>query len=91
MHDRASGVLGKLDRILRRLHPGQTHRSPVLFTLEIAAAFLSVLAMRDGILGKAAVPLETLLAGVLWGTLLLIACGLRSGRLDPAQRATPDM
>jgi uncharacterized membrane protein (UPF0136 family) len=47
-----------------------------LFILEIAAAFLSVLAMRDGILGKGAVPLETLLAGVLWGTLLAISCGL---------------
>jgi high-affinity K+ transport system ATPase subunit B len=76
MHDRASGVFGKLTRILRGLHPAQTHRRPVLFTLEIAAAFLSVLALRDGILGTAAVSLETLLAGVLWGTLLVVACGL---------------
>jgi len=76
MHDKASGVLGILKGILRGLHPGQTHRRPALFILEIAAALLSVLAMRDGILGNGAVSLETLLAGVLWGTLLVISCGL---------------
>ena len=77
MHDKGSGVLGILKGILRGLHPRQTtHRRPALFILEIAAALLSVLAMRDGILGNGAVSLETLLAGVLWGTLLVISCGL---------------
>jgi hypothetical protein len=47
-----------------------------LFILEVVAALLSVLALRDGILGGPAVSLETLFAVGLWGTLLAVACGL---------------
>jgi high-affinity K+ transport system ATPase subunit B len=76
MRDKAPVVPDILKGILRRLHPGQTYRRPALFILEIAAALLSVLAMRDGILGNGAVLMKTLLAGVTWGTLLVISCGL---------------
>jgi hypothetical protein len=47
-----------------------------LFILEIAAALLSVLALRDGISGSAAVSLKTLCALAFWGTLLAISSGL---------------
>ena len=66
MQDKAAGVR-RIKGVVRGLHPGQTHRRPVLFILQIAAAFLSVLAMRDGILGYRSGVAETLLAGVLWG------------------------
>jgi hypothetical protein len=36
-----------LTSALRRLHPGQANRRPALFPLEIAAALLAVLALRD--------------------------------------------
>ena len=62
-------------RVLRRLHPGQANRHPALFMLEVAAAFLSVLALRDRILGGPAVSLETFFAVGLWGTVLAVACG----------------
>jgi hypothetical protein len=62
--------------ILRGLDPGRAHRRPALFLLEIAAALLTVLAMRDWILGDTAASLETLLAGVSWATLLAVSCGL---------------
>jgi hypothetical protein len=43
--------------------------------LEVAAALLSVLALRDGILGGPVVSFETLLAVGLWATLLAVAYG----------------
>jgi hypothetical protein len=62
--------------VLRGLHPGHTIRRPTLFILEVAVALVSVLALRDGILGGPAVSLETLFALGLWGILLVVACGL---------------
>jgi hypothetical protein len=60
---------------LRGLRPGQANRRPALFMLEVAAALLSVLALRDGILGGPVVSFETLLAVGLWATLLVVAYG----------------
>jgi high-affinity K+ transport system ATPase subunit B len=65
-----------LMRGLRELHPGQANRRPALFILEVSAALLSVLALRDGMSGNSAASLETLFAIGLWATLLAIACGL---------------
>jgi hypothetical protein len=62
--------------VLRGLHPGQANRRPALFILEIAAALLSVLALRDEILRAPAASLEALLAVGSWATLLAIGCGL---------------
>ncbi len=62
-----------LTRTLRRLHPDQAIRCPALFMLGVIAALLSVLALRDSIIGSAAVPLETLSAAGLWGLLILAA------------------
>jgi hypothetical protein len=67
---------GMLTSVLRGLHPGQANRRPALFILEVAAALLSVLALRDKISGGPAVSLETIFAVGLWGTLLAVACGL---------------
>jgi hypothetical protein len=47
-----------------------------LFILEVAAALVSVLALRDEIAGGAAVSLELTAAVGLWATLLLAVCGL---------------
>jgi high-affinity K+ transport system ATPase subunit B len=65
-----------LTGVLRRLHPGQAERHPGLFILEVAAALLSVLALRDTIAGGPAVSLELTAAVGLWATLLTVACGL---------------
>jgi high-affinity K+ transport system ATPase subunit B len=65
-----------LTLVLRRLHPGQANRRPAVFILEVAAALLSVLALRDRILGGPAMSFEALFAVGLWGTLLAVACGL---------------
>jgi len=65
-----------LTRVLRVLHPERANRRPALFILEVAAALLSVLALRDGILGGPAVSLEALSAVGLWGILLAVACRL---------------
>ena len=65
-----------LTLVLRGLHPGQTNRRPAVLILEVAAALLSVLALRDGILGGSAMSFEALFAVGLWGTLLAVACGL---------------
>jgi hypothetical protein len=62
-----------LTRTLRHLHPEQASRSPALFMTLIAAALLSVLALRDTILAAPTVSLETLAAAGLWGVLLLSA------------------
>jgi hypothetical protein len=62
--------------IVRELHPSQANCRPALFMLEVAAALLSVLALRDGILGSPTVSIETLFAVGLWGTLVAVACGL---------------
>lgn len=61
-------------RVLHWLHPGQARRRPALFLLEIAAALLSVLALRDQMLGGPAVSLEAFSAVGLWATLLALAC-----------------
>jgi high-affinity K+ transport system ATPase subunit B len=69
-------LAGMLMRGLRELHPGQASRRPALFILEVSAALLSVLALRDGMLGGSAASLEALFAIGLWATLLAIACAL---------------
>jgi hypothetical protein len=61
---------------LRGLHPERVNRRPALFMLEVAASLLSVLALRDGILGGRAVLFEALIAVGMWGTLLAIACAI---------------
>jgi hypothetical protein len=63
-----------LTRAFRHLHPEQASRSPTLFMMGVAAALLSVLALRDSILASPAVSLETLAAVGLWGSLILVAC-----------------
>jgi hypothetical protein len=63
-------------RVLRLLHPGQANRRPAVFILEIAASLLSVLALRDRILGGGAMTFEALLAVGLWATLLAVGCGI---------------
>jgi high-affinity K+ transport system ATPase subunit B len=62
--------------LLRELHPAQAHRRPVVFILEVAAALLSVMALRDLIVGGTAMPREALIAVGLWGSLLAVACGI---------------
>ncbi len=77
--------VGLLTGVLWELHLGQAHRRPALFMLEVAAALLSVLALRNGILGGPAVSFETLFASGLWGTLLAVACGFRIRDRHPTQ------
>jgi hypothetical protein len=67
------GVHGMALRVLYWIHPGQANRRPALFILEIAAALLSVLALRDGILRDPIASLEALSAVGLWATLLVVA------------------
>jgi hypothetical protein len=74
MVDTRLRVQGMALRVLRWLHPGQANRYCTLFILEIAAALLSVLALRDGILGVPAASLEALSAVGLWATVLVVAC-----------------
>jgi hypothetical protein len=62
-----------LTRTLRRLHPEQASRYPGLFMTLVAAALLSVLALRDTILAAPTVSVETLAAVGLWGVLLVAA------------------
>ena len=85
LETRQAAFAGLLTGVLRELHPGQANRRPALFMLEIAAALLSVLAVRDGILGGPAVSSETLFAVGLWGTLLAVACGITIRGRDAAQ------
>ena len=68
------GIQGVVLRALHWIHPAQANRRPALFILEIAAALLSVLALRDGILGGSATSLEAFSAVGLWATLLVVAC-----------------
>jgi hypothetical protein len=75
---------GLLTGVLRELHPGQANRRPTLFMLEVAAGLLSVLALRNGILGGPAASFETLFGIGLWGTLLAVACGFTIRGRDPA-------
>jgi hypothetical protein len=84
MHTRHVAFSGLLPGILRILHPKQANRRPALFILEIAAALLSVLTLRNEILGGRAILPEICVAVGLWGTLLAIACGLTFQR--PAAR-----
>jgi high-affinity K+ transport system ATPase subunit B len=74
MADTRLGIQAMALRVLHWLDPGQANRRPVLFILEIAAALLSVLALRDGILGSPTVSLEILCAVGLWAALLVAAC-----------------
>jgi hypothetical protein len=76
MLDTRHGVCGMLTGAVGALHPRQANRRPALFILEVVAALLSVLALRDGILGGAVTSLEALFAVGLWGILLAVACGL---------------
>lgn len=76
MLDTRHGVRGILTGALGELHPGRANRRPALFILEVVAALLSVLALRDRILGGPVTSLEALFAVGLWGTLLAVACGL---------------
>lgn len=64
----------RLIGVLHVLHPEQANRRPTLFMVEIAAALLSVLALRDGLSGGRVVT-ETFLAIGLWGLLLALASG----------------
>ena len=52
--------------VVCRLHSGRPTRRPVLYLLEIAAALLSVLAIRDVILHGALPLIEALSAAILW-------------------------
>jgi len=74
MADTRFGIQETVLDVLRWLHPGQANRRPALFILEIAAALLSVLALRDGILGDPAVSFEAFSAVGLWATVLVVAC-----------------
>ena len=65
-----------LTPVFRELHPGRADRRPAVFILEVAAALLSVVALRDVILGGSAMSFEALLAVGLWGTLWAVACAL---------------
>lgn len=65
-----------LTLVLRELRPSKAQRRPAVFILEVAAALLSVLALRDAILGHSAMSSEALLAVGLWGVLLAVASGL---------------
>jgi hypothetical protein len=80
LETRHVAFVGWLTGVLRELHPGRANRRPVLFLLEVAAALLSVVALRNGILGGPAVSFETLFAVGLWGTLLVVACGVHDPR-----------
>jgi high-affinity K+ transport system ATPase subunit B len=77
-----------LTQALRRLHPDQAWRCPALFLTGVAAALLSVLALRDRIVNSPAVSLETLSAAALWGGLLLLACCLAVRDRDEPYRQT---
>jgi high-affinity K+ transport system ATPase subunit B len=77
-----------LTQALRRLHPDQACRCPTLFLTVVAAALLSVLALRDRIMNSPAVSLETLSAAALWGGLLLLACCLVIRDRDRSYRQT---
>lgn len=61
-------------RILRHLHPGRASQQPALFLLAVVAAFLSVLALHDGILQRPTVALETLSAIISWSAWLAVTC-----------------
>lgn len=67
---------GLLTGVLHVLHPEQANRRPTLFIVEIAAALLSVVALRDGISSGRAILPEVFLAVGLWGLLLALACGV---------------
>ncbi len=67
---------GRLSDMLRGLCPGQASRRPALFMLEIAAAFVSVLALHDAISGGRAVVQEASVAVTLWAILLAVAWAL---------------
>jgi hypothetical protein len=56
---------------VRSLHSGGPTSHPGLYLLEIAAALLSVLALRDAILRGALPSIEALSAAALWGALFV--------------------
>jgi hypothetical protein len=60
-------------RVLRCLHPDHADRRPCLFLLEVGAALLSVLALRDALLGAPGFVLELPGAVGLWALLLAAA------------------
>lgn len=60
-----------LTRIIRWLHSGRLASHPGLFFLEIAAALLSVLTLRDAILRGAPPSIEAVSAVTLWVALFI--------------------
>src|SRR5262249_21688860 len=54
------------DDAVRRFHYGRPTGRPVLYLLEIAAALVSVLALRDVVLHNALPSIEALSAAALW-------------------------
>jgi hypothetical protein len=62
------------------LCPGRARDNPPVFLLEVAAALLTVLTLRDGIIGAGATNLEMLAAVALWGVALLVAFGVAARR-----------
>jgi hypothetical protein len=65
-----------LRQTLLRLHPDQACHCPALFLTAVAAALMSVLALRDRVMASPAVSLEIPSAAALWGVVLLLACCL---------------
>ncbi len=76
-----------LMQVIHRLHPDQACECPALFMTWVAAALLSVLALRGAILASPAAPLETLAAAGLWALLLLAAGWLAIRRPGAATAA----
>ena len=73
-----------LHRIRDGLRPGRSCGNPPVFLLEVAAALLTVLTVRDGIIGAATTRLELLTAVALWGAVLLAGFAVATHRGTPA-------
>ena len=70
------GERAMVRRALLCLHPNHADGRPCVFLLEIGAALLSVLALRDAMLGAPGFALELPGAVGLWALLLATACCL---------------
>lgn len=75
LHDEIDGGHAMARRALLCLHPRRDGR-PCVFLLEVGAALLSVLALRDALLGAPGLALELPGAVGLWALLLATACCL---------------
>jgi high-affinity K+ transport system ATPase subunit B len=60
-------------RAIARLAPAETSRNPAFFLLEVAAALVTVLALRDHLQASPSAMPETILAAGLWGVAMAIA------------------